>query len=210
MNIIDKSIYNNLDLLPEDLQGWNGNSNIFRKLIDSKNPKTIIEVGTWKGQSAITMAEYIKSTNRDTKIYCVDTWLGALEFWDSAKHTPERNLLLKNGYPNIYYQFLSNVVHRGVEDIIIPFPNTSYIGYLYFKNVGIKADMIYIDASHEELDVYNDIKYYSALLNKHGIIFGDDYRGWEGVRKSVDRYVYENDLNMEVLEDNFWIIKKNI
>jgi hypothetical protein len=30
--------------------------------------------------------------------------------------------------------FLSNVVHRKVEDIIIPFPNTSYIGYLYFKS----------------------------------------------------------------------------
>jgi hypothetical protein len=34
MNIIDNSIYKNLTLLKEDLQGWNGNSKIFQKLIE--------------------------------------------------------------------------------------------------------------------------------------------------------------------------------
>jgi hypothetical protein len=208
MNEINKSIYNNLELLPEDLQGWNGNSKVFQKLIDSVNPKVIIEVGTWKGLSAITMAEHVKHTNKSTKIYCVDTWLGAIEFWSSHKSTPERDLLLKNGYPNIYYQFLSNVVHRKVEDIIIPFPNTSYIGYLYFQSQNIKADMIYIDASHDEFDVYNDIKHYMRILNTNGVIFGDDYTSWGGVKAAVDRYSYENDLDVQLLEDNFWVINK--
>jgi hypothetical protein len=154
------------------------------------------------------MAEHIKHTNKSTKIYCVDTWLGAIEFWSSHKSTPERDLLLKNGYPNIYYQFLSNVVHRKVEDIIIPFPNTSYIGYLYFKSQNIKADMIYIDASHDEFDVYNDIKHYMEILNTNGVIFGDDYKSWEGVKKAVDRYSYENDLDVQLAENNFWVINK--
>jgi len=208
MNEIDKSIYDNLELLPEDLQGWNGDSKVFKNLIDNINPKVIIEVGTWKGLSAITMAEHIKHTNKSTKIYCVDTWLGAVEFWSSHKSTPERDLLLKNGYPNIYYQFLSNVVHRKVEDIIIPFPNTSHIGYLYFKHQNIRADMIYIDASHEEFDVYYDIKRYMNILNINGVIFGDDYKHWEGVKKAVDKYAYENDLDVELLENNFWVLKK--
>lgn len=208
MNELNKSIYDNLELLPEDLQGWNGDSKVFKNLIDNINPKVIIEVGTWKGLSAITMAEHIKHTNKSTKIYCVDTWLGAIEFWSSHKNTPERDLLLKNGYPNIYYQFLSNVVHRKVEDIIIPFPNTSHIGYLYFKYQNIKADMIYIDASHEEFDVYYDIKHYMNILNTNGIIFGDDYKHWEGVKRAVDKYAYENDLDVELLENNFWVLKK--
>jgi len=208
MNEIDKSIYDNLELLPEDLQGWNGDSKVFKNLIDNINPKVIIEVGTWKGLSAITMAEHIKHTNKSTKIYCVDTWLGAVEFWSSHKSTPERDLLLKNGYPNIYYQFLSNVVHRKVEDIIIPFPNTSHIGYLYFKHQNIRADMIYIDASHEEFDVYYDIKRYMNILNINGVIFGDDYKHWKGVKKAVDKYAYENDLDVELLENNFWVLKK--
>ena len=44
MNIINSDIYNNLDLLPEDLQGWNGDSEIFNQLILEVNPKLLIEV----------------------------------------------------------------------------------------------------------------------------------------------------------------------
>ena len=44
------------------------------------------------------------------------------------KDTPERNLLNKNGYPQVYFQFLSNVIHNECEDIITPIPNTSVNG----------------------------------------------------------------------------------
>jgi len=124
MNTIDKHIYENLNLLPEDLQGWNGHAPIFKEFIEKIKPTHIIEVGTWKGMSAINMAKTVKDLSLDTKITCVDTWLGALEFWSKNSQTPDRNLLLKNGYPQIYYQFLSNVVHNKVEDIITPFPIT--------------------------------------------------------------------------------------
>lgn len=60
MNKIDKTIYENLTLLPQQLTGWNGNKPIFRELIEKIKPTTIIEVGTWKGQSAITMGKTVK------------------------------------------------------------------------------------------------------------------------------------------------------
>lgn len=208
MNRIDNSIYNNLTLLKEDLQGWNGNSKIFQKLIKSKVPKLIIEVGSWKGQSAITMAECIKKNSFDTKIICVDTWLGALEFWDKFKDTPERDLFLKNGYPQVYYQFLSNVVHRNVEDIITPFPNTSVIASRYFKNNSIVADMIYIDASHDELDVYFDLKNYYDILSEGGILFGDDFNNWKGVSNAVKKFCKEVNKTFKIEERNFWVIEK--
>lgn len=208
MNIIDNSIYNNLILLKEDLQGWNGKSKIFQKLIESRIPKLIIEVGSWKGQSAITMAECVKRNSFDTKIICVDTWLGALEFWDRFKDTPERNLILKNGYPQIYYQFLSNVVHRGVQDTIIPFPNTSVIASRYFKNNNIIPNMVYIDASHDELDVYYDIKNYYDILSKGGVIFGDDFNNWKGVSNAVKKFCKEANKDFKIEEGNFWVIEK--
>jgi SAM-dependent methyltransferase len=208
MNIINTSIYNNIELLPEDISGWNGNSVVFHQLIDEIKPKIIIEIGTWKGQSAINMARYIKENKYETKILCVDTWLGALEFWHEAKETPERNLLLKNGYPQIYYQFISNVIHSGVQDIILPFPNTSDIAFKYFLYNNIKANLIYVDASHDEDDVYRDIKNYYQLLENNGIIFGDDYYGWPSVNKAVNNFLTRNNVKHTVLENNFWIIKK--
>lgn len=208
MNLINKDIYKNLNLLPVDLQGWNGNSKIFQELIDNTQPQLIIEVGSWKGQSSINMAQHIKSKNIKTKIVCVDTWLGALEFWDELSHTPERNLMCKNGYPQIYYQFLSNVVHYGVENIISPFPNTSNIAAKFFKKKNIKAELIYIDASHEYEDVLDDIRNYFDILNKGGVIFGDDYKTFPGVSKAVDEFAKKNNLSVTIKENNFWIINK--
>lgn len=209
VNKIDFSIYKNLELLPPDIQGWHGNSIVFENLIKKTSPNIIIEVGSWKGQSSINMANCIKKLNLQSKIYCVDTWLGALEFWSdnpeiNNKH--ERDLLQKNGYPQVYYQFLSNVVHSKVQDIILPFPSTSLIAARYFKSKNIKAELIYIDASHEEEDVYLDIKNYYPLLSENGIIFGDDAR-WSGLINAVKKFCDENNKEYYIEDEDFWIIK---
>jgi hypothetical protein len=184
--------------------GWNSYSNIFSKLIDKVRPSVIIEVGSWVGASAIHMAKHCKSISLDTKIYCVDTWLGAEEFWNSARDTQERDLKLKNGYPQIYFDFLANVVEHGVQDMIVPVPNTSHIGSMILKNRGISAGLIYIDGSHDYTDVLGDIKDYYDLLAPEGIMFGDDI-GWHSVRSAVN----DSMKKFEVYEENFWIINAN-
>jgi hypothetical protein len=209
MNEINNKIYDGLNLLPLDLNGWNGNRPIFRKLISELQPTTIIEVGSWKGQSAINMGNITKQLNLNTKIHCVDTWLGAIEFWTSGKNSSERKLIQLNGYPQVYYQFLSNVVHNNLQDVILPFPNTSENGYRYFKYNNVTAQMIYIDASHEEDDVYKDLNNYYELLENNGIMFGDDYqKDWPGVINSVNRFVQEKNIELEIIDNNFWILKK--
>lgn len=194
------SIYENIELLPEDLHGWNGRDDIFWQLIQQTNPVNIIEVGTWKGQSAITMARLVQN---GCKIFCVDTWLGALEFMGG---TGERDLMLKNGYPRVYYQFLSNVIHNNCQDIIIPVPQTSTIAARWFKRQGIRAELIYIDGSHDEPDVYDDLCNYYDLCT--GVIFGDDWRHFADVERAVTRFCKERNITFEVVDDNFWVIKK--
>ena len=202
-------IYENLDLLPEDIHGWNGDSIIFETLIRETQPKIIIEVGTWKGLSAINMGKTLKKFGLSSKIYCVDTWLGSIEFLTTQRGTTSRNLLLKNGYPQIYYQFLSNVVHNDLQDVITPIPTTSIDGFRYFKHNNIYPELIYIDASHEEEDVYRDLENYYQLLLPGGIIFGDDYNNfWPSVIKAVNKFAKQNNIPFSVLEDNFWVIEK--
>jgi hypothetical protein len=189
MNEVSGALYEHLELMDEDLQGWNSTAPIFAELIEEFRPETIIEVGTWKGASAIHMAKITKSLGLNTRIWCVDTWLGAEEFWCDQRQTPERNLLLKNGYPTIYYQFLSNVVHNKCEGIILPFPNTSSIGAIYFQKNNVRSSLIYIDGSHEESDVYRDLCDYWEILEKGGALFGDDFGPrWPGVMASVKRF----------------------
>jgi SAM-dependent methyltransferase len=207
MNQITTDIYKDFTPLPENLDGWNGTKPVFAKLIDEYNPKHIIEVGTWKGQSAITMAKHIKAKGLPTKITCVDTWLGALEFWGKLKHTGERNLLLKNGYPQIYYQFLSNVVHNDVQDVILPFPNTSFIAAKYFQEQKITADIVYIDGSHEYEDVLQDCNEYWKVVANGGVMFGDDWR-WESVKRAVNEFAEKNSFTFTREGDDFWLFRK--
>jgi hypothetical protein len=207
MNLINKDIYNGLDLLPFDLQGWNGKSELFTVLIEEVRPTTIFEVGTWKGQSAVKMGEAIKQLELDCTIVCIDTWLGSIEFWDEAKHTSECNLFLKHGYPSVYYQFLSNVVHSKMQDIIIPFPTTSLIAGRFLKKQKKYADLIYIDGSHEYEDVLSDLTLYWDLLNENGIVFGDDFV-WRSVRRAVEKFTKKNHLPFQVVVGNYWMIKK--
>lgn len=182
--------------LPKDLRGWQSDNPIFAELIDKVKPKTIIEVGCWKGRATVNMAKLCKARGLDTKMHCVDTWLGAVEFYTML--TPDRDLMKKHGYPQVYYQFISNLVHEGVEDMVEPLPLPSDLAWRLLP----KADLIYIDASHEYEDVKRDIEHYRALLNPGGVIFGDDYGNpdFPGVKQAVD------ELGTARIVDNwFWI-----
>lgn len=185
---------------PLDLSGWGSDAPIFGQLIDELRPRLIVEVGSWKGASAIHMARQCDALDLDTRIVCVDTWLGAYEFLGSDG---ERDLKPIYGYPQIYYQFLANVVQTGQQQRIIPFPQTSLIAARYLAQHQVKADLIYIDGSHDEVDVAMDIRSYWPLLRRGGVLFGDDYDCWEGVRQGVA----DSGRTFEVLDGRYWVMR---
>lgn len=190
-----------------DLHGWGSESAAFRELIQAIKPRLVVEVGTWKGASAIRMAEEIASAGLDAQILCIDTWLGALEFW-TDQEDPERykSLQLRNGWPQVYYQFLANICHKGHQKRIIPFPQTSSTAALWLRYFGFTAELIYIDASHEEDDVYGDLMAYWEVLAPGGILFGDDW-SWDGVRLAVLRFAQQFDLTYRFVADK-WVLDK--
>lgn len=154
-----------------DLQGWGSFDPAFNEILSDLSPELVIEVGTWKGASAINMSNILIEKGCSPKIICVDTWLGAVEFWTNHDDI-ERYLSLniKNGYPTVFHQFLANVIHSKLADTIIPFPQSSTVASQWFKEMDIKADVIYIDASHDRNDVYTDLVNYYPLLKEGGTI----------------------------------------
>jgi hypothetical protein len=192
-----------------DIQGWHSSDPIFARLVAEVRPTRIIEVGTWKGASAIGMAKLTKEHGLKTEIVCIDTWLGALEFWTSHDDpTRYGSLMLRNGYPAVYYTFAANVVLSGHADSITPFPQTSLNGARWFGLHGLQADLIYIDGSHEEADVLADVIAFWQVLRPGGVIFGDDFSGaWPSVVRAVRSFAQHNGLRLEE-ENEFWIIRK--
>jgi hypothetical protein len=212
--IHDKNIYTGFNPLNEDIKNFGDHSLLYENLIEkiskqNKDHYLIIEVGTWFGNSAIQMANICKKSNINASVLCIDTWIGSYEHYINPEW--KQSLDLKFGFPNYYYQFLSNVIHKNVQDIIIPFPTTSISAFKFLQHYNIKADLIYIDAGHEALEVYFDIKNYSELLDSKGIIFGDDYNldlDDYGVQRGLETYCSEFNKTYDISNEHWpqWII----
>jgi hypothetical protein len=202
--LFKNDIYRDFVPLPESITGWGGKNPIFETLINQVKPSLIVEIGSWKGQSAITMAETCQKLQLDSTIVCIDTWLGSEEHFLRYP----KALLRKHGYPSLYYQFLSNVVNRELHNMIVPLPTTSIIGARILRRFKLYADLIYIDGSHRYADVVADITAFIPLLSKNGILFGHDYRRWTSVCRAVRHFCRRNGFSHSVQSD-FWILKKN-
>ena len=190
-------------LLAVDLQGWASTEPIFHTLISAFRPALIVEVGSWKGASAIHMAQICKELSLSTEIVCIDTWLGNWQHWSRKDGVGSRaDLRLINGYPSLYFQFLSNVIARGYRDTITPLPLTSIAGAKLLAHYKFSPDLIYIDGDHEYESVVADLRAWTAMIAPHGVLFGDDYV-WPGVRRAVDEIVAEGCWRAEVAGGKF-------
>lgn len=191
------------------LWGWNGDRELFTELIVDVKPSLIIEVGSWMGQSASTMARacQMNPETEDTVVICVDTWLGSKEHW----RDPEliHHLELVNGYPTFFLRFMTNMVNAGVQDNIVPVPMPSQIAASYLKDFSLKADLIYIDGSHDEKDVYDDLYAYWDLLAPGGSVFGDDW-SWRTVSDAVKAFSACIGVPYQALDTVNWVIRKPV
>lgn len=195
--------YKDLQLLPKDTQGWGSTDPSFEEIIDIVRPKTIVEVGTWKGASAINMANLCREKGAEFgefEIVCVDTWLGSVEHYEFGYFDPiPRN----NGRINLYEQFLSNVVHEGLTEAITPFPMDSINASECFNFWKIQADFIYIDAAHDYKSVKTDVYSWGHLLRPGGYMLFDDWHH-EPIRRAVYE-VFGEDKIFQIGSKAAWI-----
>lgn len=197
--------YDNCTIHRLETQGWaTSDSPVFVELIDKLKPQLIVEVGSWKGRSAIRMAHAALRHHDDIEIICIDTWLGSYEHWLNI----DKNLgkeRLRNGRPDIYEKFLSNILHSNLEKYITPFPIDSINGLLSLKELGVEADLVYVDAGHEYLSVQIDLQLSASIVRPGGCILGDDFFYKPVADAAKD--TFGEDKIIKVSEDKFLWIK---
>lgn len=174
-----------------DPQGWFGNTTVMDEVIGKVNPDCIIEVGSWKGASAMYLAEKLSGSHADCAVICIDTWLGSIEHW----LTPDLRdqMMFRNGQPQLYRQFMTNMIHQGLDQYIVPMPMPSRQAAAILSHIGLKIPVVYIDGGHDFVTVSEDLNHFWPLVMPNGVLFGDDYTmAFPGLIKAVDKFLPEN------------------
>ena len=170
---------------------------IYAKCIECTNPGLIIEVGSFVGESAIHMAKLVKAQNRSCAILCVDTWYAGYDHWLGARE----KIRMHFGRPDFYYKFIANVIQNDCQDVIVPFAMDSIGAARVIKWMGLVPGFIYVDASHEQGDVYRDYEAYWDLLPSGGGMLCDDLsRHFPGVLHDWDMFLKVNSLTPALIE----------
>lgn len=184
--------YDTAEILPFLDHGFYLNAAPIEKLIKRRNVRTIIEVGSWLGSSTRHMANCLPDNG---VVYAVDHWKG------SSEHQPGASAWIPE-VEYLYEYFLSNVIQAGLAHKIIPVRMDSLEAA---KQLRIKADLIYIDASHDTLAVYQDLIAWYPHLKRDGVLCGDDW-AWDSVKIAVKRFAKRNKLEIKA-SGNFWRLK---
>lgn len=203
-----RNIYHDfVRVMGTDFQGWNSRAPILAELVATYRPRTIIDVGVWKGGSTLYLAEALRDSGIDGCVIAVDTFLGSPEHWEpDAQDLPERLY----GRPRLYEQFLSNVVRSGLQGYIVPLPQTSVNAAAILLQRGIGADLVHIDAAHDYRSVAHDAITYWTLLNSGGWLVGDDYHSaCPGVVQAAQDCAANTRCELVVNEESYkWMVRK--
>ena len=65
-------------------------------------------------------------------------------------------------------------------------------------------DLVYLDDDHS----YSAVKKWLEIFSNVPIVCGDDYNTtWQGVVSAVDEYTYKTNCSLQIMPDNFFVIK---
>lgn len=149
-----------------NIQGYFNFEDIYQ-FISKRFPEgKFVEIGTWLGKSTCFLAECIKENGGKANLYAIDTFVGEI----GAKEQQE--LVAKSG-GSIYELFIENMKKAEVLDLITPIISSSTEASATFEDNSL--DFLFIDASHIEADVLDDLSCWFPKIKLGGYIGGHDY-----------------------------------
>jgi predicted O-methyltransferase YrrM len=146
----------------------------------ARNAKCVIELGSWFGKTATAIADNLP---KDGVLYCVDTWAGS-----KAEQNSQGVEAAKMDGDYVYDQFCRNLSRHIVTGKVRTIRMHGNHAAKRLTEMGIKADMVFIDAGHTYEEVKEDILTYAPLVKEGGILCGHDFGQsfWPGVAQAVD------------------------
>jgi predicted O-methyltransferase YrrM len=173
----------------KEIHGWFDYQDFYKSMAENFGNAKFIEIGSWKGRSAAFMAVEIANSNKNIEFTCIDTWLGSPEHQDLE--------IIKKDI--LFEEFCKNI--EPVENFIKIKRKESTEAAKDYDDKSL--NFVFIDANHEYEFIKQDIKAWFKKIKKGGVLAGHDYseQHWPGVKKAVDEFSKNNNLNLVVYKD---------
>ena len=156
--------------------------------------RVFVEIGTYIGQGALAINDYLNRHDLRCPIVTVDTYAGLFMLDGDPTVAPEGVVRYfdRAVVASVFTRF--GLAHAG-----FPVQATARDFFRKFYYLGHQASHIYLDASHEYLDTYEELRLGWECLAEGGVLAGSDYN-WATVRAAVDRFCFERRLRFVVTE----------
>lgn len=145
------------------------------QLLQDRENIVAAEIGVWEG----TNAEHLMDQLDIDELFLIDPY-------DAYDEYPERK-----SEPN-----KMSAAQERAHNRLDKYPNVRWIEKYSteaIEDIDRELDYVFVDGNHHYEYVKSDIENYYPLLNKDGIIAGDD-ANWIGVAQAVTEFAIENDL----------------
>ena len=181
----------------------------FLNEIASKKPKSFLEIGVFHGVTARNVCELLHSIHGDDFKY-----VGLDLFGENTQNNNEviPNTKFNNPLKRIYFEYILRKDPYSIEavsDLLKKFEKNAHLikgnsNQLLKKIDMSKIDYVFLDGGHDYMTVKNDLKNCLNVVKKNGTILCDDYNlsYAPGVKKAIEEFVKENDLNCELLRNS--------
>ncbi|MBK6461303.1 MAG: class I SAM-dependent methyltransferase [Myxococcales bacterium] len=123
---------------------------------------TFVEVGSWKGRSASFIGKICEANG--TRLVCVDAWSGSR---DGLRARYDSALAVED----VEATFRANMASLGIPVCVLATSSATAAATLGPSSV----DRVFLDGSHDEASVAEDLVVWSACLRPDGRLAGHDY-----------------------------------
>lgn len=164
---------------------WAGHIHFAFDLIANLQPKTVVELGTYKGTSFFSFCEAVKELKLGTILYAIDTWKG-----DSQT----------GFYDDTVFDFFGSIQKKYFSEVSARFVRKDFNNAITdFADKSI--DILHIDGDHTFDAVKNDYLKWRGKVSPNGVIlFHDTKVGSYGVWNVWEELVKKEEKEATFLE----------
>jgi predicted O-methyltransferase YrrM len=168
-------------------QGWFHHGQKILELLEEYKPKVCVELGSWKGASAVAMARVLRKW-RGT-LTCVDTWAADAFYGGVMKGEPIPP-------PTMLDECAGNLVKAELSATVRFVCATTTDAAKWWTE---PIDFLYVDADHSFASVLADLEAWVPHVKPGGLIAGDDYANpaFPGVRMAWNYFEHEHGLQLQ-------------